>query len=64
MFYHLGIRNNIANNTRADANAQRDCRIDADFAMSLVQAARTPYAREHFAVELEQAVYALDTTAI
>ena len=62
--YHLGIRGNIAKSTLADANEQRDCRIYADFAMSLIQTARTLYASEHFAVELEQTVYALDTTTI
>lgn len=35
-----------------------------DFALSLIQTARTLYASDHFAVELEQAVYALDTTII
>ena len=66
--YHLGIRGNIAKSTLADANEQRDCRIYADFAMSLmmslIQTARKLYASDHFAVELEQTVYALDTTAI
>ena len=62
--YHLGIRGNIARSTLADANEQRDCRIYADFAMSLIQTARTLYASNHFAVELEQTVYALDTTTI
>jgi hypothetical protein len=62
--YHLGIRGNISKSTLADANEQRDCRIYADFAMSLIQTARTLYATGHFAVELEQTVYALDTTTI
>ena len=62
--YHLGIRGNIAKSTLADANEQRDWRIYADFAMSLIQAARKLYASDRFAVELEQTVYALDTTTI
>jgi len=62
--YHLGIRGNIAKSTLADANEQRDCRIYADFAMSLIQNARSLYASDSFAVELEQTVYALDTTTI
>ena len=62
--YHLGIRGNVAKSTLADANEQRDCRIFADFAMSLIQTARTLYASDSFAVELEQTVYALDTTTI
>ena len=62
--YHLGIRGNIARSTLADANEQRDCRIYADFAMSLIQTARKLYANDSFAVEMEQTVYALDTTTI
>ena len=62
--YHLGIRGNIAKSTLADANEKRDCRIYMDFAMSLIQTARTLYASDSFAVELEQTVYALDTTTI
>jgi hypothetical protein len=62
--YHLGIRGNIAKSTLADANEQRDCRIYADFAMSLIHTARALYASDSFAVELEQTVYALDTTTI
>ena len=62
--YHLGIRGNVARSTLADANEQRDCRIYADFAMSLIQTARALYASDSFAVELEQTVYALDTTTI
>ena len=62
--YHLGIRGNIAKSTLADANEQRDCRIYMDFAMSLIQTARKLYASDSFAVELEQTVYALDTTTV
>ena len=62
--YHLGIRGNIARSTLADANESRDCRIYADFAMRLIQIARKLYANDRFAVELEQTVYALDTTTI
>ena len=62
--YHLGIRGSIAKSTLADANESRNCRIYADFAMSLIQTARQLYASDRFAVELEQTVYALDTTTI
>lgn len=62
--YHLGIRGNMAKSTLADANEQRDCRIYMDFAMSLIHMARQLYASDSFAVELEQTVYALDTTTI
>ena len=62
--YHLGIRGNIAKSTLADANSMRDWRIYMDFALSLIRTARTLYASDSFAVELEQTVYALDTTTI
>ena len=62
--YHLGIRGHVAKSTLADANEQRDWRIYADFAMSLIQTARALYASDSFAGELEQTVYALDTTTI
>ena len=62
--YHLGIRGHVAKSTLADANEQRDWRIYADFAASLIQIARTLYANDSFAVELKQTVYALDTTTI
>jgi len=62
--YHLGIRGNIAKSTLADANEKRDCRIYADFAISLIQIARKLYASDRFAVELEQTAYVLDTTTI
>ena len=62
--YHLGIRGNIAKSTLADANEKRDCRIYADFAISIIQIARKLYASDRFAVELEQTAYVLDTTTI
>jgi hypothetical protein len=62
--YHLGIRGSIARSTMSDANESRDCRIFADFAMSLIQTARKLYASDSFAVELDQTAYALDTTTI
>ena len=62
--YHLGIRGHIAKSTLADANEQREWRIYADMAQSLIQTARHLYAQDSFAVELAQTVYALDTTTI
>jgi len=62
--YHLGIRGNIAKSTLADANESRDWRIYQDFALSQIKVARQLYAQDSFAVELEQTVYALDTTTI
>jgi Domain of unknown function (DUF4372)/Transposase DDE domain len=62
--YHLGIRSTVARNTLAHANAVRDWRIYADFAQSLIGIARPLYANEPFGVDLQNTVYALDTTTI
>ena len=62
--YHLGIRGGIARSTLADANENRDWRIYKDFALSLIQAARKPYAVDSFGLELAHTVYALDSTTI
>ena len=44
--YHLGLRNQVARSTLADANETRDYRIYADLARVLIQAARPLYAGE------------------
>jgi len=62
--YHLGIRSAVARNTLAHAKAVRDWRIYADFAQSLIGIARPLYAQESFGVDLQETVYALDTTTI
>ena len=62
--YHLGIRGYIAKSTLADANESRNWRIYQDFALSQIKLARKLYSQDSFAVELEQTVYALDTTTI
>ncbi len=48
----------------ANANENRDWRIYADFAQVLIRTARDLYANDPFAVELEQTVYALDSTTV
>lgn len=62
--YHAGIRSPIARSTLADANETRDWRIYAEFAHALIDTARRLYADEPLGVELEQTVYALDSTTI
>ena len=62
--YHLGIRSTVARNTLANANAVRDWRIYADFAQRLIAIARALYTHDPFAVDLQETVYALDTTTI
>ena len=62
--YHLGFRSTIARNTLANANAVRDWRIYADFAQHLIDIARRLYADDPLALELDNTVYALDSTTI
>ena len=62
--YHMGIRSKVSRNTLAHANQIRDWRMYADFAQILIGQARKLYANENFGVQLEQTVYALDSTII
>jgi len=62
--YHLGIRGKVSRSTLADANNTRDWRIYADLAQSLIHTARELYAKDDFGIELENTVYALDSTTI
>lgn len=62
--YHLGLRGPIHRSTLADANEQRDWRIYADLAQGLFHQARRLYATDPLRIELEEAVYALDASAI
>ena len=62
--YHLGIRGKVSRNTLAHANQNRDWRIYADFAHVLIGKARKLYAGDSFGIELDQAVYALDSITI
>jgi hypothetical protein len=62
--YHVGIRGNIARNTLAKANQNRDWRIYADFAAILIARARSLYAGDSLSVELNETVYAFDSTTI
>ena len=62
--YHTGIRGNISKSTLADANENRDWRIYADFAQILISRARHIYKDDPFGVEIDETVYALDSTTI
>ena len=62
--YHAGFRGKVSRSTLGDANKRRDWRIWADFAQVLIGHARTLYAQDGFAVALEDAAYALDSTTI
>src|SRR5271157_855949 len=62
--YHLGFRGKVARSTLADANELRDWRIFADFAQVLIAIARPLYAGDAMGVDLDQSLYALDSTTI
>jgi transposase len=62
--YHMGFRGKVSRSTLADANESRDWRIYADFAQVLISIARPLYADDPMGVELNQNLYALDSTTI
>ena len=62
--YHAGFRGEISRSTLADANRAHDWRIYADFAQVLIGHARQLYAGDPLSVELDQTVYAFDSTTI
>src|SRR6266436_6225913 len=62
--YHMGIKSRVSRSTLADANENRDWRIYADFAQSLIAIARRLYAGEPFGIDLKDTVYALDASTI
>ena len=62
--YHMGFRSVVARNTLAHANEQRDWRIYADVAQVLIREARELYSHEEMGVQLQETVYALDSTTI
>ena len=62
--YHMGLRQETKRSTLADANEARDWRMHAEFAQRLIEQARKLYAGDSFGIELENTVYALDSTTI
>ena len=62
--YHMGFRSLVSRSTLADANEVRDWRIYADFAQVLIVRARELYLNEDLGIELNNTVYALDSTTI
>jgi hypothetical protein len=62
--YHMGFRGRVSRSTLADANDAHDWRIYADFAQALIRIARPLYASDPMGVELDQSLYALDSTTI
>jgi hypothetical protein len=62
--YHMGFRGRVSRSTLADANETHDWRIYGDFAQVLIGIARPLYAHDPIGVELDQSLYALDSTTI
>jgi hypothetical protein len=60
----MGFHGHVARSTLADANESHDWRIYADFAQVLIRLARPLYAADPIGVELDQSLYALDSTTI
>jgi Transposase DDE domain/Domain of unknown function (DUF4372) len=62
--HHVGIQSKVSRSTLADANENRDWRIYSDFAQILIGQARKLYVDEDFGLELDETVYALDSSTI
>ena len=62
--YHMGLGGKVSRSTLADANDAHDWRIYADFAQVLIHIARPMYAHESLGYDLDNTVYALDSTTI
>lgn len=62
--YHLGLREPVARVTLAEANEQRDWRLWQDLATGLIKRARRLYAGEELGLDLDETIYALDSTTI
>jgi len=62
--HHMGIHGGVSRTTLAKANERRDWRIYADFAQSLIPVARNLYVNEDLGLDLDNTIYALDSTTI
>jgi hypothetical protein len=62
--YGMGFRSPVAKSTLADANELRDWRMWHDLAAILIRHARKLYAGDDIGLDLDNTVYALDSTTI
>src|SRR5258708_8508619 len=62
--YHMGFRGKVARSTLADANESRDWRIYDDYAQVLIAIAHQLYGHDPIGIDLDQSLYALDSTTI
>ena len=60
----MGIRGTVSRNTLANANKVRDWRIYAELAQALIRIARPLYADDDLGLDLDDTVYALDSSTI
>jgi uncharacterized protein DUF4372 len=59
-----GVPRPVSRSTQADANESHDWRIFAEFAQVLIGIARLLHAHDPIGVDLDQSLYALDSTTI
>jgi len=62
--YHVGIKSRVSRSTLAEANEKRDWRIYSDFANILINIAKELYKGENLFDDLDETIYALDSTTI
>jgi hypothetical protein len=62
--WHMGFRGPVRRSTLSDVNQFRDWRIYAEFAQRLIAQARRLYVGESLLADLNNTVYALDSTTI
>ena len=62
--YAMGFRSAVKRSTLADANESRDWRIWSDLAAVLIRRARKLYSNDSLGVELDNTVYALDSSTV
>ena len=62
--YAMGFRSAVKRSTLADANESRDWRIWSDLAALLIRRARKLYVNDSLGVDLNNTVYALDSSTI
>jgi hypothetical protein len=62
--YHMGIRGRVSRSTLADANEKRSWKIYESLGQSLISEARRLYVGEDLGLDLDNTVYALDSSTI
>lgn len=62
--YHLGFSQPVAKSTLADANETRDWRLWEELAKGLIRRTRKLYQGESLGLDLENTIYALDSSTI